>query len=276
MATREARQVARREAHRQATAAARARLSIEPSHRRKLGWAESHIQDIEALIADWRGYGYRVFVQPNRNGLSMVYAEMVEPLPEELPLIVGDALHALRDSLDHIIFALSKKNPLMATPKDEQSPSFPIYDVAVHMKSPAIQFLSWEATAQVVDLAPDPARQPNNQHPLWLLDKVNNRDKHREMVFRPRPDPSTAIGISASDGSDYFRTFGGQALQMGAGAVPLVEFRRSPNVKAEIRPTVEIVFDQGVEVAGREVISTLRQFHDHIRDTVFQRLEPYL
>jgi hypothetical protein len=38
----------------------------------------------------------------------------------------------------------------------------------------------------------------------------------------------------------------------------------------------QILFDKGIEVEDKEVIPTLRGFHDHIRGTIFQRLEQHL
>ena len=48
------------------------------------------------------------------------------------------------------------------------------------------------------------------------------------------------------------------------------------NLNAQLSHSVKVSFDKGVEVENREVISTLRWIHKHIRDTVFQRLEQYL
>jgi hypothetical protein len=76
-------------------------------HRRKLARAEFRAHEVEALISDWAGDGYRVFEEPNCEGRFVLYAELLKPLPDELPLVVGDALHCQRSSLDQLIFALS-------------------------------------------------------------------------------------------------------------------------------------------------------------------------
>src|SRR5438132_823833 len=246
----------------------------DKSHLRKLRWANSHIDKAEALIAAWRGDGYRIFQQPDNYWNLLVVAEMLKPLPDDLPLVVGDALHCLRDSLDHILFALSHKGGRMVTPKDEESPQFPIYDRAVDIQADTgIRFLNWHMSAEVCELAPDPARQPLNQHPLWLLNKVNNREKHREVALNPNAMAQHSLGIANAQ-IENMRMFGNQHLQLGAGPVPLLAFR-GRNLQAQITQTVNVVFE-GVEVADREVSSTLRWFHDHIRDVVFQRLEPFL
>jgi hypothetical protein len=139
-----------------------------------------------------------------------------------------------------------------------------------------LKFLIPNARNDVCALSPDPARNPVDHHPLWLLNKMSNRDKHREIPLALFAAGDVAIAIRESDGSDYFRSLGSERLELGADAVPLVEYSRSPGVTTEIRATLQIVFDQGVETADREVAPTLRWFHKHITDTVFQRLEPHL
>jgi hypothetical protein len=247
----------------------------KPSHRRKLDWAQAHIYNAAAFIETWRRDGYRVFREPQGGVGFTLYAEILKPLPEGLPLVVGDALHNLRDSLDHIIFTLSRKNPAVATPKDEESPQFPIHDVATDIRDRSIKFLSWQASAEVCDLAPDPARRPNIQHPLWLLEALNNREKHREVAF----NPSASAGINrlaiGNAQIDSLVTFGGQSLELGAAPARLLAFTGS-QLQAQIGHAVNVVFDKGVEAADQEVIFTLQSFHNHIRDVVFQRLEQFL
>ncbi len=250
--------------------------SLKPSHRRKLDWAQAHIHTAAALIDMWRREGYRVFREPQASRAFTLYAEMLKPLSEALPLVVGDALHDLRDSLDHIIFAISQKNPAMVTPKDEESPQFPVHDVVVDIQGErGIKFLNWQASAEVCDLAPDPLRQPNLQHSIWLLDALNNRDKHREVAFKPLARPNiSSLGIGNAQ-IDSLEIFGDKTLELGAKPVALLVFRGSL-LQAQMTHSVSVIFDKGVEVADREVISTLQSFHDHIRDVVFQRLEPFL
>ena len=248
-----------------------------PSHRRKLAWANAHIDDVEATLDEWsvHGDGYRTFVEPKSKGSAFVCAEQLKPLPDELPLVIGDAFQCLRNSLDHIVFTLSKKNPAM-TPDDEDVPQFPITNKALPLNHRWIRFLSEASRKEVCALSPDPERQPLDQDPLWLLNKMSNRDKHREVGV-------VAVGSAVSDwggistqGAEYFRPCGMKTLQEGAGPMALCEFSHQPGTKVEITGAVKTLFDQSVEVANREVIATLRWIHDHIRDTVFQRLEPGL
>jgi hypothetical protein len=248
---------------------------VMPSHRHKLARANSHIKDIETFMAHWSSYGYRVLEQTNSKGRIDAVAEQLQPLPDEVPLIIGDALQCLRNSLDHIIFALSLPNPLL-TPDKEHIPQFPIEDLAIKLGRYRIQFLSPAAQQAVCDLAPDKARQPLNQDPLWLLNKMNNRDKHREILVTAAASGVQQFVLSASDGTDYFHIISPQRMELGALSMPFMEFTRSPGVNAQITHSALVLFDKGVEVADEYVVPTLRRWHDHIRDTVFQTLEKYL
>ena len=216
--------------------------------------------------------GYRVWQETHNYRAFSVFAQMLKPLPDDLPLIVGDALHNLRDCLDHLIFAISRKNPTL-TAADEESVSFPIWDWAVKLDAQPIRFLNWPATAEVCYLAPEPTHLPNSEHPLWLLNKMNNRDKHREVAFKPAARASHSLGIGNAR-IERMAVYGNQPLQTGT-RVTLLEFE-GDQLQAQITHFVHIAFDKGVEVEDREVIGTLRWFHDHIRDTVFASLEPYL
>jgi hypothetical protein len=247
------------------------------SHRRKLARAELHIENVEAMLSGWLRNGYRTFEQPNSEGRFEVLAEQLKPLPDQISLAVGDALQCLRNSLDHLVWELATKQTPTMTPDQERKTQFPIAEAtAIPLTDSRIRCVSPAVADEICALAPDPGRKPLNQDPLWLLNKVNNRDKHREVAVVALASGPTGYSLIASDGTDYFHAFGRQRLQLGAAPVTLVEYARSPGVKAEIRLSTEVVFDQGIEVADRQVVPTLRWFHDYIRDTVFKRLEPHL
>src|SRR5450759_3410219 len=205
------------------------------SHRRKLARAEFHIKNIETMLRDWFRDGYRRFEKPKGKGRVEVVAEQLQPLPDEVSLALGDALQCLRNSLDHIVWALAIKDTPTMTPKQEQVTQFPISDAAIDPTDYRIQCLIRDAARdEVCALAPDPGRQTLNEDPLWLLNKVTNRDKHREIAVVVVASGVGGYRLIASDGTDYAEIFGRQRLQLGADPVTLIEYARSSGVKAEI------------------------------------------
>jgi hypothetical protein len=161
------------------------------------------------------------------------------------------------------------------TPKQEQAVSFPIRDVGVTPNDGALASIASPARADICALSPDPARDQLSDHPLWLLHKVSNRDKHRSIHIFAAGAAIGEMGIG-NGRIEYAMDTGPQRLEYGEPPRLLFQFKWSADTQAKIRPSLQIVFDQGTEVSDREVGPTLRWFHDHIRDAVFQCLENHL
>ena len=174
-----------RRAAQRATSEARKREVVldSLSHRRKLVHAECHIGKVESLLTKWGSNGYRIFEQTDSEGERQLCCEMLKPLPDELGLVIGDALQALRNSLDNLAFALSKANTPSLTPEQEENVSFPILrrSTPIETGNRGISHMSHAAKAEICAVTPHPTRDQLDQHPLWLLNKTVNRDKHREI-----------------------------------------------------------------------------------------------
>jgi len=246
------------------------------SYELKLIRAEHHTFESEAYFSAWSRDGYPVFEKTNSEGRSELLAEMLKELPAEIPLSIGDTLHCLRDSLDHITFELAVNNSLTLTEKQDRLTKFPIGDTIVCVGDIRIASLSIAAQNAIISLLPDPTGNQFQNHPLWLLNKMNNRDKHRKISLVVASSYVGSISISASNGSDYFRTFGPARPVLGGKPIAFLEFNRSPYVKANVGVRTQVEFGQETEVCGREVFSWLRSIDKHIRDAVITTLKPFL
>jgi hypothetical protein len=242
------------------------------SHRRKLAWADHHIKGIEAMFETWKHGGYRICEQTNAEGGTMVLAQQLEPLPDDLVLAVGDAFHCQRASLDHIVYALAKANTKTLRDDEERDIAFPISDRAIERGDKRMKWVSDSAKRAIIDLTPDPARQPNHDHPLWLLNKMENRDKHREI---PVAVMATHVSFVVHSGWEFFKDYGPKRLEVGGKPVLVCEFTE-PDADKHVGLDMQPVFDEGTEMANWPVLRRLRTLSEHIRETVFQRLEPHL
>jgi hypothetical protein len=203
------------------------------SHLRKLARAEAHISDLEALMTAWRSDGYRMLEKCNSKGRVVLYAEQLKPLPSPVDLILGDALQCLRNSLDHIVFALSRKFAPGMSAEQEGETAFPVHDAGVRSTSTRIAYLAPAARDDVLALTPDPTRDDLNAHPLWLLNKLSNRDKHRSIPVLVAAIGTTGLSVNSAD---YLHIFGRQKL--GASPVALTELSRT-NLDAQVTSSVE-------------------------------------
>ena len=95
----------------------------------KVRRAEIHVSQIQAACQSWAtSDGFRVFGEPDGQGGELVQIEMLNPLPDDLSMIVGDALHCLRHSLDNLAFSLALANKQTWTAKQDEEVFFPIHD----------------------------------------------------------------------------------------------------------------------------------------------------
>ena len=200
---------------------------------------------------------------------------MLKPLPDDLPVLVGDALQCLRNCLDNLAFSLALANNRTLTSKQEEGVSFPIYDLRVTEKTKVIQLMSKSVRDAISSLAPDPARLVLDQDPLWLLNKTANRDKHRGISVAASAATTAGVVLGGAMWTGDLLT-GNQRMEVGAEPVSVGKLMLNNPVRGELRYRVQIQFDGPVEVQGRGIIATLWWFHDHIRDVVFKPLERHL
>lgn len=126
-----------------------------------------------------------------KNRKLIYYVESVEPIPDCIPLIVGDAIQNLMSALDHLAYQIVC-NDTGDKPPNPKNVYFPIADNVTkyvankHRKMEGARQQSFDA----ID-ALKPYKSGNDQ--LWTLHKLNNIEKHRMLLT----SGSQAGGINA-------------------------------------------------------------------------------
>src|SRR5205085_5007265 len=77
------------------------------SPRLKLERANEHIKAFHSEINAYiERRPHRISSEFDDEGWNVVSVEVVRPMPDAVPLILGDAVHCLRSALDHIVYAV--------------------------------------------------------------------------------------------------------------------------------------------------------------------------
>jgi hypothetical protein len=121
------------------------------------------------------------------------------PIPDDIPLLAGDAVHNLRSALDHLAVALERAsaNRLghQLTPAEERRPQFPVARSEREFKEQLTRFgyLS-PATVDVLKTFQPFAIAPGQpeQSFLWQVSDLDNLDKHRMLA----PVPISPVSIT--------------------------------------------------------------------------------
>ena len=176
------------------------RLGMTDSWWLKVERAEHHFLDLDEGMRSYEAkHAYRPVRKPNRRGDKshwLYVLEITEQPDPRLSLILGDVVHNLRTALDHVLVAMRPR-------KYRWNAGFPLNDVDIWAKdasgefisrddkrrasfTSAIQGLEAPAIALIKELQPywganDPL--DTKLHPLGILGKFDNADKHRELVL---------------------------------------------------------------------------------------------
>jgi hypothetical protein len=151
----------------------------------KLTWAESLTQEVKKEIHVWAESAPAAFVsEKSDDGKEhrIVFKVVKEPNLHRWSLMIADAFHNLRCSLDHLVYAIAihqhKQNP----PRDETRLMFPLHDSAEEFERRGrnrISSLSVAVQAAIERAQPYKRPHAGLRPPLSLLAFFNNSDKHR-------------------------------------------------------------------------------------------------
>jgi hypothetical protein len=225
----------------------------------RIEWSWQHMQNYKARIAAAQvGYHWKKVESTDAKGIR--YAEYVIdeaiPLPNDLGLIVGDAIHSLRACLDNLVYALAPSRHI----------EFPVCNSSDLWSNQKWRIKDLPADAQdlIYDHQPFHAEHADDPEgcPLWVLDRLWNDDKHRA--------PHLVMGISdmssiTMEPPGWYHAIGwhGGPLEVGTVVTKVWFFPDTePEVEAEFG--FDIAFEPFGPARGRSVYYCLVDLHKEV------------
>jgi len=253
------------------------------SVRLKLDRAKQHIDDLEAaIIAFHRTNPYPIVTEddPQRGKRVVKVKGKPSPIPSAIPLILGDAVHAIRSSLDHFAYAAVRNPP------DITKVSFPIwrkdYVPTVEEFESAMNRQMPRASKRLVQAiyALQPYRRGNGEH-LWAIDRLDIIDKHRVLIVigtYPKSFQFDASGLFAGLDVPYDIPAIPWAIRIQEDAIQdgTILFEAAPEdfeKQKDLQFTFHIAFSEPQVLEREPVVPTLRGLLDEV-DGLLKRLIP--
>jgi hypothetical protein len=170
-------------------------MSAEPSYLRKADWAEQHLMKLsKRVLAFMASEPYEV-TDPiegrrGRRTARLVFTGQPDP---DIALIAGDVLYNLRTAFDYLVGSLvlpSERSKVLCPLVHE-----PVWDIP-HTEGESTELTrnreKWESLTRRIKsdeaveilkgLMPlDVRTPPSTMHPLDLLNRLSNRDRHRQL-----------------------------------------------------------------------------------------------
>jgi len=166
----------------------------------KLERADKHIFDLTELRDAWKeGEEDRIGIENDPKTGNRIYKVIdIPPIPEDTPLIAGDAVHNIRSALDHLAHAL------MVLGKGSSGPFTRVqFPIAINSKNfetakTRIKEARPEAIKAIEDIQPYGG---GTGEILWHLHSLDIIDKHRLLIpaasanLRQSMPPSMISGL---------------------------------------------------------------------------------
>ena len=230
---------------------------------RKIERANRHIEEFEKCSSSFRKEYTAEFVVSSNPSDDFVTADVLRgrPIPEIFSTIIGDVVHNLRTSLDHL--AWEAMLLVGATPSNNTY--FPFGDTAKEVEN-RISLNFKGATNNLQDLIRSIGPCKDQNINLWALNQLDRIDKHRTILLVIDQKVIESLNVRDAAGNMMFGNMAfkitGEAGMKGLFAAPPgATFELSQNSKVDI----DIAFGSDVPYfLGRHVHNTLRDISSEV------------
>lgn len=244
--------------------------------RLKLERASKHLGDLKALadpfIAD-DPFDSRYTTEPGDNGATVYRVFAVvrnQPPADEWAPIIGDAVHNLRSALDHVVWAIADE----AERYDRAQ--YPIYSHEGAYNTNAPRLLAGvSARRSELIRGTQPFRWPRLEtrewHPLNVLQRLDNDDKHRTLHTLATFSRYRWVGLANAQTTDTLLLPEHTALVDGAEVWRFEATPEDPMTPMVVEPKLE--FEIGITGTFNAMLPTLASLALHIQTDVMPQLE---
>jgi hypothetical protein len=199
---------------------------------RKIEWAKKHTDDLESEIIAFRDtspYEFEIQGNPKTGPGSYRIKGTPQPLPESIPLILGDAAHNLRVALDHFACAV------VVTVTDRTA--FPVWrasrtPTSVQWSGLVKGKLNGAAPRLIKAVTAVKAYKTGNGEYVWAVDELDRIDKHRLLLSVAAANTGVTL-----DAAEMFRN-----VTLAAGLTDV------PSLFITIKPADWTPIEEGTEL----------------------------
>jgi hypothetical protein len=201
-----------------------------------------------------------------RTEITLYLEERANPSPL-LALLIGDCVNNLRGTLDHLVFHLPRA--IGTPPKWEKDSMFPICETPADFANAQRRFagISSAALQSLEGLQPYAQAGNPREHPLYHLQWLSNRDKHRLLNLAAFVPTKTGFYPPQPPSGTVHAAFNTGVLQTGDVIGKLYYSDPTPSGQ-----TVKVSMDMGIVIVGLEpamgVNAALERISDAVRNAV--------
>jgi hypothetical protein len=239
----------------------------------KVERAKHHIRQLDIAIRRFdKSEPYTLSIQHKPNiGHVALYVASLEPVPEYIALIIGDAVHNFRSALDHLAWQLV-----------EAGGGVPDKDTYFPICQNAQQYASAVGKGEIKKIPVGTKEALSAVQPyicgndtLWHIHELDRIDKHRLLITTTTAIKKWSIVIDPSIGREIGWEEPLRTLKVGDEIVNVPEDTYHRTGHKNFKLGINVAFGQTEILAGKPVLETLHQMFDFIT-CVVAKFEPHL
>lgn len=231
----------------------------------KIGRARKHIGELKDTFAEYqRRRPYTIAVRNLQATRQMGLGVQTEPLPKEIPVIIGDIVHNLRSALDHAACDLAKSKSIKFPFNEERSKFFDAEGAFECKRTLALDSARPGLGTYIIDTI-KPYKAGNGL--LWSVNKLNNIDKHEAIV--PTVSP---VSAEVNDLIHIENQISVQKITMRADSTGFLPIGNLPygtvEIRGEVFVTLQLLFGRIAAVDRLPVIPALIDMADAVGESL--------
>jgi hypothetical protein len=233
----------------------------------KVERANRHIDELQTAIATLSSpnfYGVDVYSHDNWASSVAVLAPR-QPIPDSLPLIIGDSIHNLKCAFDHIFVEAYRGRPPIK-PLSARDISFPFYKYREHLitsaRIDAIEHAIPGAKRAILD---EIEPYGGGKHSIYALHSLDLIDKHNELIVVTEGTVIGKLDLVIDDGTRFsfrecrFNARDPVTLYSGSGKI---------SVECDFKAAFDVRFAKVLPFGNEPVLPTLVQLSDATRKAI--------
>lgn len=239
------------------------RMAYFRSAHLKIEWANKHIGELAAVFQRFlKSDFYRLGLDEQSDGSYVLAFESQMPVPGDISMLIGDAIHNLRSALDHVAYEIVADTGR----KPSRHVAFPFAKSRQELID-AIKGGEVETAAgkTLVDLIVDTVRPyKGGNDALYAIRALDIGDKHKLLI--PTVSVIGIRGVSGSGDGIKFRDLG---FAVGEGGkVNAIGMRGTVKITDKGEPVFEVRFAKDQPLEGQPVLPTLHQLSQLVAGVV--------
>lgn len=263
------------------------RHAMPKSHWIKIDRALEHIEVLDRSIEAWLRkdpYSIREEREPYDPDPALVRVSLClrlsEPFRVEWSAYIGDAVHCLRSSLDHMAFTLNAKgyakanNGAALPPRDAKLSEFPIFGNADAQKGASafanaiktkLPYASQAAIDAIGAMQPYQYGPRFTQSLLWMVHDLDIIDKHRQIVLASTAPTNIHIDKLVIAGPQRERSIARTGPMKDGDELAYWVIAPETQYHHNMDVTFHVAFGNGTTIPGWPVQKTLRDMHTNVK-----------